>query len=96
MLKYEFDKNKSNKNKKDKSREFGFEKVEFFCWEGAVTIRDLRKDYNEIRYISFGLIFDRLHTLIWTYRNDIVRVISLRKANKREVRFYEKERQKQI
>jgi len=37
-----------------------------------------------------GFIKDRLHSVVFTPRNGKPRVISLRKANKREVSRYEK------
>jgi len=39
-----------------------------------------------------GLIGVRLHVAVVTYRGDAVHVISLRKANWKEVRWYDNER----
>ncbi|MGH7842014.1 MAG: BrnT family toxin [Candidatus Binataceae bacterium] len=50
-------------------------------------IRSDRK--GEKRYAAMGLIAGRLHVLIFTKRGPIIRVISLRHANKREVTRYE-------
>ncbi|MDY3330651.1 MAG: BrnT family toxin [Pelistega sp.] len=36
-----------------------------------------------------GKIRGRLYVLVYTLRNEVMRVISLRKANKREVKRYE-------
>lgn len=36
-----------------------------------------------------GMIGDRLHVLVFTPRGDAMRVISLRRANDREMRTYE-------
>jgi uncharacterized DUF497 family protein len=41
----------------------------------------------------FGPIDDRLHVAVITFRGDRVRVISLRRANRREERRYAKESQ---
>jgi uncharacterized DUF497 family protein len=55
----------------------------------AATVReDERFDYGETRYVAFGDIDDALHCLVFTFRGSKVRVISLRKANKKEVRRY--------
>jgi len=59
-----------------------------FEWEGALVLEDNRKDYGETRYCALGYIDLRLYHIVVTYRNDIIRVISLRKANKREVKIY--------
>ena len=47
---------------------------------------DERFDYGEDRYCAFGVIDDRLHVLTFTVRDGAERAISLRKANKKEVR----------
>ena len=43
---------------------------------------------GEVRFATLAKIGDRLHMLIWTLREGVIRVISLRKANKRENRRY--------
>jgi len=62
-----------------------------FEWEGALIVADRRRDYGEPRYRAFGFIENRLHALVFTPREGATRVISLRKANRREVLRYEKE-----
>jgi uncharacterized DUF497 family protein len=59
-----------------------------FEWEGALIVEDARRDYGERRYLAFGRIESRLYVLVHTPREGRVHVISLRKANKREVRRY--------
>jgi uncharacterized DUF497 family protein len=59
-------------------------------WATALIWEDRRKDYGERRYCVLGFIEDRLHSVVFTPRNGKPRVISLRKANKREVNRYEK------
>ena len=59
-------------------------------WATALIWEDRRKDYGERRYCVLGFIDDRLHSVVFTPRNGKPRVISLRKANKREVSRYEK------
>lgn len=60
-----------------------------FAWDGALIVEDLRKDYGERRFQALGLIGDRLHMMVFTPRANKAHVISLRKANKREVKRYE-------
>jgi len=55
-----------------------------FDWDRAVVEPDLRFNYGEERFIAMGYIGLRLHVLVFTMRNDVLRVISLRKANERE------------
>ena len=56
-----------------------------FNWISAVVRADDRFDYGEVRLKAEGLIGDRLHSVTYTERGPIKRIISLRKANKREV-----------
>ncbi|WP_174298818.1 BrnT family toxin [Sphingomonas bacterium] len=66
------------------------EAAEGFDWDTALEREDDRFDYGEIRFVALGLIADRLHVLVFTggSREDAVRAISLRPAEKHEVRFY--------
>jgi uncharacterized DUF497 family protein len=61
-----------------------------FDWDGALVVEDTRFDYGEKRYRALGIISQRLHMLVFTRIPDGFRVISLRRANKKEVLFHEK------
>lgn len=63
-----------------------FDLVKEMAWSLAVIIEDSRKDYGERRFLAFGDIGGRLHVLVFTPREDAIHVISLRKANPREIR----------
>jgi uncharacterized DUF497 family protein len=52
-------------------------------------VEDVRRDYGERRFQALGMITGRLHALVFTPRAGRVHVISLRKANRREIRLYE-------
>ena len=49
--------------------------------------------YDERRFQALGLVGERLHVMVFTHRADKAHVISLRKANKREVKRYEAQAQ---
>lgn len=66
-----------------------FERAAEFQWDGALHREDTRRDYGECRIRTIGLIGSRVYVLVHTPREGRVHVISLRKANKREVRSYE-------
>lgn len=66
-----------------------FEAATDFDWSTALVVEDLRKDYGEQRFQALGFIGERLHMLVFTPREGKVHVISLRKANRREVTGYE-------
>jgi uncharacterized DUF497 family protein len=70
------------------ARDLPFELVADIDWETAVIVEDARKDYGERRLQVYGLIERRLHVAIITHRQAAVHVISFRKANNREVRWY--------
>jgi uncharacterized protein len=82
-----FDSAKSGKNLL--ARGISFELAAKFEWDSALVVEDLRKDYGERRFQALGLIKNRLYMMVFTPRANKVHVISLRKANKREVKRYE-------
>ena len=51
----------------------------------VVVFEDDRRDYRERRMIAFGAIAGRLHVCVYTMRGEVYRVISLRRANGKEV-----------
>ena len=73
-------------------RGLSFEQVADLEWETAATVQDTRKDYGERRLRVLALLGERLHVAVITRRGDATHVISFRKANKKEVRWYERER----
>ena len=85
----EFDDIKNEKNIRE--RGIDFKLAADFDLATAKIHADTRKDYGEERFIALGYIEERLFSMVFTVRGDILRVISLRKANKREVRRYEQQ-----
>jgi uncharacterized protein len=71
-----------------KKHRVDFAAVEQFDFESAIIIRDDRDDYGESRYRAQGFIGGRLHALVFTRREGRIRVISLRKSNRREIEGY--------
>lgn len=57
-------------------------------WPEVMAKPDTRRDYGEVREIGYTVIGDRLYCVVFTQRGDTMHVISLRKANSREVRNY--------
>ena len=52
--------------------------------EQAIVIEDRRFDYGETRFIAYAPVGGRLCVLWFTRRGGVVRVIGLRRANRRE------------
>ena len=65
-----------------------FEAMEEFDWEAADIEASPRG--GEMRYIATGPIGARLHVAVHTRRGERTRIISLRKADRQEVRDYER------
>jgi len=57
-------------------------------WDTALVWMDDRFEYDEPRQCALGVIADRVYFVAFVERNDTFRIISLRKANSREVRHY--------
>ena len=49
---------------------------------------DLRRSYGERRFITLGFLDGRLTVVVWTVRGTKRRIISMRKANEREIKEY--------
>jgi len=54
-----------------------------------LTIPDDRRDYGEKRCITIGYFDMAMVVIVWTSRNEKIRIISMRKANERERKLYE-------
>jgi len=81
-----FDPDKNARNIRE--RKLSFERVKDFDFETALIRVDDRHDYGELRFRAFGFLDGRLHVLVFTERGEDLRVISLRKANRAELRKY--------
>ena len=58
-------------------------------WDNfTVTREDLRQDYGESRWVTFGLLAGDVVVLVHTERDGEMHIISLRKAEKYEARYY--------
>jgi uncharacterized DUF497 family protein len=57
-------------------------------WDDALTWKDDRHAYGEARMCAIAYIGDRLHYVVYVDRDEARRVISLRKANVREMKRY--------
>ena len=82
-MKIEFDPAKSVKNILE--RGLPFELAREFDFSTATVNEDTRKNYPERRWIASGYVGQRLFIICFTPVKDGIRVISLRKANQREI-----------
>lgn len=54
----------------------------------TATIEDDRLDYGEQRFVTFGIMEGRVVAVAHTEQSDTIRIISIRKATKREEKSY--------
>ena len=81
---YEWDEAKRRENLAKHTIDFAA--VRNFEWDDAVYNDSPR--HGEPRWMATAYIGNRLHTVVYTVRGDKKRIISLRKASKREERDY--------
>ncbi|MFI3121875.1 MAG: BrnT family toxin [Methylococcaceae bacterium] len=86
MIKFEFDKNKSHSN---------FEKhgINFVdaqqLWDDADLLEIPAKITDEPRFLVIGVIAGKHWSGVITYRNNRIRIVSVRRSRKEEVALYE-------
>ena len=88
-MEFDWDEAKRKSNLRNHGIDFvGIEQV----FEGAtVTILDDRFDYGEERFVTFGLLDGRVVAIAHTETDEIIRIISVRKATNYEESSYFKE-----
>ena len=72
------------------TRGVDFRDIHYFDWANAQHNRSDRG--GEVRWASLGMIENRLHHVVWTERDGSTRIISMRKANSRESREYDRQK----
>ncbi len=85
-MRYEWDEEKRASNLEKHGLDF--KAMEDFQWRTA-EIRPSPRG-GEMRYVATGLIGTWLYRVVYTLRGERTRIISLREANRREVRDYER------
>jgi uncharacterized DUF497 family protein len=88
-MNYQWDPAKATANVKKHGVEFA-DAVGVFDDPGALTIEDPDSE-EEQRFLAIGLdVLGRLIVVAFTYRGDDLRLISARKATRKEISIYEK------
>ncbi len=73
-----------------KDRGIDFEEASEVFAGAAMDFQDTRQDYGETRIITFGFLDNRMVVIVWTQRGETRHIISMRKANEREIKKYTK------
>ena len=85
---FEWDETKSETCFRERGFDFAYAARAFFDPDRLIQADD-RRNYGEERYQLMGQIEQRLFVVVYTPRHDVIRIISARKANQREVKHYE-------
>ena len=85
-VEFDVEKDKSNQDKHGFSLAFAND----LDWEHSLVWIDTRKDHGEVRMIALAPSTGILYYVAFVDRNELRRIISLRKANRREVKHYVK------
>lgn len=72
-----------------RERALPFDLVARCDWHKARQYADRRREYGEERITAYVPLQGRLHVVVYTMRGQALHVISFRKANHREEKFYE-------
>lgn len=87
-MNFEWDDTKSETCFHERGFDFAYAARAFFDPDRQIRVDD-RRVYGEDRYQLMGKIQQRLFVVVYTPRPDSIRIISARKANQREIKFYE-------
>jgi uncharacterized DUF497 family protein len=83
---YEYDDDKSERTLRGRGIDFDFAARVFDA--AFIEYEDRRRDYGEKRLVAIGPIEGRLFSVVYTWRNGRRRIISARRASRRERRAY--------
>ena len=85
-MKYEYDSNKSLSNKQKHGIDFEEAKL---LWDDDRMVEILTSYEGEERFINIGKINHKFYTVVTTIRKEKIRIISARRARKKEIEIYE-------
>lgn len=88
-MRFEWDQAKRRSN--IKRHGIDFVDVEVVFAGETTTFLDERFAYDETRFLTFGLLWGRVVAIAHTEANEVIRIISVRKATKNEEIGYYKE-----
>ena len=85
-MKFEYDVNKSLSNKQKHGIDFEEAKL---LWNDDKMVEIKTSFEDEERFINTGKINSKVYAVIITYRKENIRIISARRARKKEIEIYE-------
>lgn len=88
-MSFEWNETKRAENVRERGIDFA-DVLDLFDSPETMVFRDDRKNYGEPRFILLGPLRRKLYQVVFTPRGQNIRIISARRANKRERRLYDK------
>ena len=85
-MEFEFDLQKSDSNREKHGIDFYTAQL---LWADPDRIQIPAKDVDEPRFMLIGLIEQKHWSVIITYRDDNIRIISVRRSRDEEIEIYE-------
>ena len=82
-MNFEWDDEKAASNIEKHGLDFE-DAIRIFADDHRLVTVDDRVDYGEERLVATGYIHNRLCVVVYTEQEDVIRIISARKANERE------------
>lgn len=93
-MEFEWDENKRAKTLRERKIDF-VDMIDLWDDPRRQEVKDLRHDYNEPRFQTIGKVKLNIYFIVYTERvyedgQEVIRIISARRANKKERDLYEK------
>ncbi|WP_310441878.1 BrnT family toxin [Sulfurimonas sp.] len=85
-MKFEYDSNKSDIN--DQKHGINFVDAQLL-WQDENLLKVPLPFLDEVRHLCIGKIKHKYYSAIITYREDFIRIISVRRSRKEEIQHYE-------
>ena len=89
MLPFEWDENKNVLNQQKHGVRFE-DAIHIFDDENRIEQPDVRTDYGEDRWKTIGLVFGIVSSVVYTIREVAIRIISARRASRKEREEYDR------
>lgn len=83
-MNFDWDPDKSEANRADPNRGFGFDFAALIFDGETLDREDTREDYGEVRMQAIGEVDGLVLFVVYTDRGDVRRIISARKADRQE------------
>jgi uncharacterized protein len=68
--------------------------AQYLDWANEMVWQDVRQNYNEVRMSGLVPLEGKVYAVVYVLRAESTRMISLRKANNRETKQYDKKHTK--